>query len=616
MSDVIDMTGNADHAHRRYRCGSREQQQRRRVATFPALIQNVHGALIQLGQAAPEPEVEAGAGGFGPLFGQARLHRLPRRRQEAEDAQAPPDDALSDDPRAVSRQVEPAGRLSDGRAQLCRAAPHAGQEDRPRHQAPQDSNVFALSPKLRGEASAMPAAIHPSLSQRREAPTSPPWRARSISRRCAPKRASASPSSGASSRACCRKPKTIPTSRRCYERASAIDPGISIATVYRTVRLFEEAGILDRHDFGDGRSRYEPAPEAHHDHLIDVETGKVIEFVDPELETAAEARSPRSSASASSITAWSSTASPRPQGLSPPTRRVRAARCPRGCAWRRRAAWILALLLISCPAARSVAAGPPPLALATPLPARCRAGRPARDVRIVGVPLTRDVFYVANHLSWIDILAIAGPQRHRLRRQGRRFAARRWSAGSPTLNRTVFVARENAAACRTDQRAARCAGRGLVGHAVSRRHAPTDGHSLLPFKTPRCSRVLEPPPPGVLVQPVRSIMARRPRRSPGSASSSTGTDDASASSPARPAAVDRSMRCLEPIDPAGLPDRKAIAAEAGCDRDAADARCLASNAAPSSLYRRRAMSTPQTPTPRPLPQTYSRQILRLPDERL
>ena len=69
-----------------------------------------------------------------------------------------------------------------------------------------------------------------------------------------------------------------------HARSSAIDPGISIATVYRTVRLFEEAGILDRHDFGDGRSRYEAAPEAHHDHLIDVETGKVIEFVDPELE--------------------------------------------------------------------------------------------------------------------------------------------------------------------------------------------------------------------------------------------------------------------------------------------------------------------------------------------
>lgn len=69
-----------------------------------------------------------------------------------------------------------------------------------------------------------------------------------------------------------------------HKRAAAIDSKISIATVYRTVRLFEEAGILDRHDFGDGRARYEAAPEAHHDHLIDVESGKVIEFVDPELE--------------------------------------------------------------------------------------------------------------------------------------------------------------------------------------------------------------------------------------------------------------------------------------------------------------------------------------------
>jgi Fur family ferric uptake transcriptional regulator len=69
-----------------------------------------------------------------------------------------------------------------------------------------------------------------------------------------------------------------------HERAAAIDSGISIATVYRTVRLFEEAGILERHDFGDGRSRYEAADTTHHDHLIDVETGKVIEFVDDELE--------------------------------------------------------------------------------------------------------------------------------------------------------------------------------------------------------------------------------------------------------------------------------------------------------------------------------------------
>jgi Fur family ferric uptake transcriptional regulator len=75
-----------------------------------------------------------------------------------------------------------------------------------------------------------------------------------------------------------------PDVEQLHARSAAIDPGISIATVYRTVRLFEDAGILDRHDFGDGRARYEAAPEAHHDHLIDVESGKVLEFVDPELE--------------------------------------------------------------------------------------------------------------------------------------------------------------------------------------------------------------------------------------------------------------------------------------------------------------------------------------------
>ena len=69
-----------------------------------------------------------------------------------------------------------------------------------------------------------------------------------------------------------------------HTRAAAVDPRISIATVYRTVRLFEEAGILERHEFGDGRSRYEAASDEHHDHLIDVETGKVIEFIDEELE--------------------------------------------------------------------------------------------------------------------------------------------------------------------------------------------------------------------------------------------------------------------------------------------------------------------------------------------
>jgi Fur family transcriptional regulator, ferric uptake regulator len=69
-----------------------------------------------------------------------------------------------------------------------------------------------------------------------------------------------------------------------HVRAAAIDPRISVATVYRTVKLFEEAGILERLEFGDGRSRYEDAVRDHHDHLIDVTTGQVIEFVDPEIE--------------------------------------------------------------------------------------------------------------------------------------------------------------------------------------------------------------------------------------------------------------------------------------------------------------------------------------------
>ena len=71
-------------------------------------------------------------------------------------------------------------------------------------------------------------------------------------------------------------------------RASAIDPRISLATVYRTVKLFEEAGILERLEFGDGRARYEDATRDHHDHLIDMQSGEVIEFVDPEIEALQE----------------------------------------------------------------------------------------------------------------------------------------------------------------------------------------------------------------------------------------------------------------------------------------------------------------------------------------
>lgn len=75
-----------------------------------------------------------------------------------------------------------------------------------------------------------------------------------------------------------------PDVEEVYRRAVQVDPHISIATVYRTVRLFEEANILERHDFGDGRSRYEEASDEHHDHLIDIQSGRVIEFRSPEIE--------------------------------------------------------------------------------------------------------------------------------------------------------------------------------------------------------------------------------------------------------------------------------------------------------------------------------------------
>jgi len=79
-----------------------------------------------------------------------------------------------------------------------------------------------------------------------------------------------------------------PDVEELFARAVAVDEGISIATVYRTVKLFEEAGILDKLEFGDGRARYEDAERDHHDHLIDVNSGEVIEFVDAEIEALQE----------------------------------------------------------------------------------------------------------------------------------------------------------------------------------------------------------------------------------------------------------------------------------------------------------------------------------------
>ncbi len=82
--------------------------------------------------------------------------------------------------------------------------------------------------------------------------------------------------------------KDHPDVEEVYRRAIKIDKRISIATVYRTVRLFEEADILERHEFGDGRARYEEATESHHDHLIDIKSGEVVEFQNKDIEALQE----------------------------------------------------------------------------------------------------------------------------------------------------------------------------------------------------------------------------------------------------------------------------------------------------------------------------------------
>ena len=84
-----------------------------------------------------------------------------------------------------------------------------------------------------------------------------------------------------------------PDVEELYRRAAAVDPRISIATVYRTVKLFEDSGVIARHDFGAGRARYELIPDEHHDHLIDLRTGNVIEFRDEEIERLQQAMAER-----------------------------------------------------------------------------------------------------------------------------------------------------------------------------------------------------------------------------------------------------------------------------------------------------------------------------------
>ena len=202
-----------------------------------------------------------------------------------------------------------------------------------------------------------------------------------------------------------------PDVEKLYARASAIDPGISIATVYRTVRLFEEAGILDRHDFGDGRARYEPAPEAHHDHLIDVETGKVIEFVDPELEALQKQIAEKLGFRlVDHRMELYGVALDREELIRPAI----AGRLPRSrrSAGRGSASVAADARAAAASASRSTTSGGcsrRPLALA----AACSSAAIGLDRRrcactIGGDRCAATCFCIANHVSWLDILALAG----------------------------------------------------------------------------------------------------------------------------------------------------------------------------------------------------------------
>jgi 1-acyl-sn-glycerol-3-phosphate acyltransferase len=178
-------------------------------------------------------------------------------------------------------------------------------------------------------------------------------------------------------------------------------------------------------------------------------------------------------------------------------------------------------------------------------------------VERVGVPLKRDVFYISNHLSWIDILAIAG-------QSGTAFVAKEEIRGAPvvgwlsTLNRTVFVKRENRLGVAEQINQLRDALEDNWSVTVFPEGTTTDGKSLLPFKTPML-RVLEPPPPGVLVQPVLLDYGAVAEEI-GWIGVETGLDNAKRLL-SRRGSFRMKVHFLEPFYPQDFPGRKAIAAE-------------------------------------------------------
>ena len=272
-----------------------------------------------------------------------------------------------------------------------------------------------------------------------------------------------------------------------HARAAAIDPGISIATVYRTVRLFEEAGILERHDFGDGRARYEAAAEAHHDHLIDVETGRVIEFVDPELEELQRRIAERLGfrlvdhrMELYGVVARSAELSVGRHGA-----------CGSGCASARAAAMLARLPARPCAGARCAGGRRRGCGAFSPCRARLR---PARDGRRASRS-TRDVLYRRQSCLLARYPRARRCDRRGVRLEGRCRAAGRWSAGWRAQAGTIFVAARRAAAAVRGQAdalgAALASGRPA---ALFPKGRPATGDALLPFRASLLAAVERAPP--------------------------------------------------------------------------------------------------------------------------
>lgn len=194
-------------------------------------------------------------------------------------------------------------------------------------------------------------------------------------------------------------------------------------------------------------------------------------------------------------------------------------------------------------------------------------------VRRVGVPLRRDVFFVSNHLSWIDILALAGES-------GTAFVAKDELTTAPLvgwlcrLNRTVFVKREDRMGVAEQINQLRDALAGNWSVTVFPEGTTTDGQSLLPFKTPML-RVLEPPPPGVMVQPVM-LFYGAVAEEVGWIGQESGLNNAKRLL-ARPGSFPLEVHFLEPFHPRDFPGRKAIAAES---RRRIEAALVAARGAP------------------------------------